>query len=133
MAGYTFAMRTLFWLATIGSAAVVVFVLRYLLRKHAERERAAEARAAEFLVQMGAIPRPAAAPALAPAPAPAPGPNALNTQKLLFDAAHKASDAGEPALAIQLYARLLARFPESAFAAEARSAAEMQKKKLIKP
>ena len=124
-------MRTLFWLATIGSAAVVVFVLRYLLRKHAERERAAEARAAEFLVQMGAIPRPAAAPALAPAPAP--GPNALNTQKLLFDAAHKASDAGEPALAIQLYARLLARFPESAFAAEARSAAEMQKKKLIKP
>jgi hypothetical protein len=116
----------LFWLATIGSAAIIVFVLRYLLRKHSERERAAEARAAEFLVQMGAAPRPATAPASSPAP------STLETQKLLFEAAHKAGDAGEHALAIQLYARLLARFPDSAFAGEARSAAEAQKKKLVK-
>jgi hypothetical protein len=127
-------MTTLFWLATIGSAAIVVFVLRTLLRRHADRERAAEARAAEFLVQMGAAPRAAAAPSPAPMPMPAPvlGPKPLDTQKLLFDAAHKAGAAGEPALAIQLYARLLARFPDSGFAAEARAAADLQKKKLVK-
>lgn len=56
----------------------------------------------------------------------------LPTQKLLFEAAHKAGEAGEPALAIQLYARLLARFPHSAFAAQARAAVEAQKRKLSK-
>ena len=53
-------------------------------------------------------------------------------QKLLFEAAHKAGEAGEPALAIQLYARLLARYPETAFAAQARAAVESEKRKLAK-
>ena len=45
----------------------------------------------------------------------------------------KAGEAGEPVLSIQLYARLLARYPESAFAAQARAAVEAQKQKLAKP
>ena len=56
----------------------------------------------------------------------------LAQQKLLFEAAHKAGEAGEPALAIQLYARLLARYPASAFAPQARAAVEALKKKLVK-
>ena len=105
-----------------------------ILRKHAERKQAAEARAAAFMSQM----RPAAAPkldaALAPkaeaAPAPAPD---LGVQKLLFEAAFKAAEAGEPALSIQLYARLIARYPGGAFVAQARSAAEKEKAKLARP
>jgi hypothetical protein len=73
----------------------------------------------------------APAPVATPVPAPAPA-NSLETQKLLFDAARKAGDAGEPALALQLYGRLLARFPDSAFAGEVRAAVEAQKKKLAK-
>jgi outer membrane protein assembly factor BamD (BamD/ComL family) len=57
----------------------------------------------------------------------------LPQQKLLFEAAAKAAEAGEPVLSIQLYARLLARFPDSAFAAQARAAVEAQKLKLAKP
>ena len=54
-------------------------------------------------------------------------------QKLLFEAAAKAGEAGEPALSIQLYARLIARYPDSAFVAQARAAVEAQKSKLAKP
>ena len=41
------------------------------------------------------------------------------------------AEAGEPALAIQLYARLLARYPDSALGIQARAAVEAQKKKLV--
>ena len=51
-------------------------------------------------------------------------------QKLLFEAAAKAGEAGEAVLSIQLYARLLARYPDSTFASQARAAVEAQKKKL---
>ncbi len=44
----------MFWLAVAVSAAVFVFLVRYFLRKHAERERTAQARAAELLAQMRA-------------------------------------------------------------------------------
>jgi hypothetical protein len=57
---------------------------------------------------------------------------ALARQKLLLEAAAKAGEAGEPVLSIQLYARLLARYPESGFAAQARAAVEAQKKNLAK-
>jgi len=81
--------------------------------------------------------RPATAPLLAPAPAPAAAaaPPAVEApqERLLFDAAHKAGEAGEPALAIQLYAKLLSRFPKTIFTARARAAVEEQKKKLAKP
>jgi len=56
----------------------------------------------------------------------------LAKQRLLFDAAVKAGEAGEPVLSIQLYARLLARYPDSAFSSQARAAVELQKKNLTK-
>jgi outer membrane protein assembly factor BamD (BamD/ComL family) len=36
-------------------------------------------------------------------------------------------------LCIQLYAKLLSRYPQTSFAAQARAAVEVQKKKLAKP
>jgi hypothetical protein len=51
-------------------------------------------------------------------------------QRLLLEAASKAGEAGEPALSIQLYAKLLARYPQTSFAEQARAAVEAQKKKL---
>ena len=114
-------MKAMFWLAVLVSAAVAAFLLRYLLRKHAERERASEARAAQFFAQVAGG-KPPATPA-------APVPSSLETQKLLFEAARKAGEAGEPELARQLYGRLLARFPDSNFA----SAVAEAQKKLIKP
>jgi len=57
----------------------------------------------------------------------------LAQQKLLFEAASKAGEAGEAVLSIQLYARLVARFPNSALGAQARQAVEAQKKKLVIP
>ena len=68
---------------------------------------------------------PAAAPGIAAA-------DELRTQKLLFEAAHQAGEAGEPALALQLYARLLSRYPASTLAGAANAAVEAQKKKLLK-
>src|SRR5262245_24040702 len=130
IARYTFPMQTMFWLAVAVSAVVFVFIIRYVLRKISDKERASEARAAEFMAQLAArAPAPEAPPK---ATAPTPAGNRLETQKLLFDAARKAGDAGEPALSAQLYERLLARFPDSGFAAQVRAAAEAQKKKLNK-
>lgn len=57
----------------------------------------------------------------------------LTQQKLLFEAASKAGEAGEAVLSIQLYARLVARYPNSTFLAQARDAVEAQKKKLATP
>ena len=54
----------------------------------------------------------------------------LAQQKLLFEAAAKTGDAGEPALSIELYGRLLERFPQGPFADQARSAIEAQRRKL---
>ena len=130
-------MKTLFWAAVLVSAGVLVFIVRYVMQKQAARERASEARAAELLAltagaKLAAAPVPAAAesrPAV-PATAPAPARAKLETQKLLFDAARRAGEADEPDLALQLYARLLARFPDSAFADEVRAASEAQRKKL---
>jgi len=56
----------------------------------------------------------------------------LAKQRLLLEAAAKAGEAGEPVLSIQLYARLLARYPDSTFSSTARAAVEMQKKNLTK-
>jgi hypothetical protein len=127
-------MKAMFWLAILVSVAAAVLIVRYIVRKQSQREHAAEARAAEFLAQMAGAKPAAPAPVAAEArpAAPARGPDALEAQKLLFDAARKAGEAGEPALALQLYERLLARFPGSAFAGEARAAAEGQKKRLMK-
>jgi TolA-binding protein len=121
-------MRVLFWIIAAGFVALCVGLVWFVRRRLAERRQAEEARMAAFV--SGLVPAPAQ-PAAPPAPAPGTG-NDLPVQKLLFEAAHKASEAGEPAIAIQLYARLLARYPASPFAAEARTAVEAQKKKLAK-
>lgn len=115
-------MKLLFWVLVIAAAAGFAYWLRSWRRRQEEREQAAEQRLAEFMVQA----RAQVAPGSPVAPAdPA--------QKLLFEAAGKAGEANEPALAIQLYARLLSRFPNGAFAAQARTAVESQKRKLAKP
>src|SRR5262245_30376533 len=84
-AGYTFGMKTLFWLAVLASIVMAVLVIRHIVRKQAARQRAEEARAAELLAVVAAN-RPASAPAPAPAAAPVPA-NELGLQKLLFEAA----------------------------------------------
>lgn len=107
-------MKLLFWLLVIAVVAGFAYWLQSWRRRQAERERAAAERLASFVAQ-------ATAAVVDPA------------QKLLFDAAAKAGEANEPALSIQLYARLLSRFPDTKFAAQARAAVEVQKKKLAKP
>ncbi|HWA37680.1 MAG TPA: hypothetical protein VG873_07440 [Burkholderiales bacterium] len=110
-------MKSLAWLLAIGSIVAVAWGWLRLRRRAEERRQAEAARAASFLAQ--AVARPAAT-AATPAP----------EERLLADAAAKAGEAGEPALAIQLYARLVARFPQGALAAQAKLAVEAQKKKL---
>jgi hypothetical protein len=130
-------MNKLFWLAVIAFVAALVWLVWFILRKVEERRLAEEARAAAFVSDLGPAAKPILAPAAArPAPAPVvpvsapPGDIAL--QKLLFEAAHKAGEAGEAALAIQLYARLLARYPATGLAEPARAAAAALKRKLVK-
>ena len=132
-------MRTMFWLLLFAVAVAAGWLVRRSLRQWNARQRAEEARFADFMAGTTAAKPKAAAPEPAPplmAAAPAaPLPQAadgLAQQRMLFEAAHKAGEAGEPALAIQLYGRLLARYPGTAFADQARAGAAAQKKKLIK-
>ena len=133
-------MKAAFWLLVVASLVAVAWTLRLAFVKLRERKRAEEARAAEFLAQMVGVPARKDPPGLSPnAPPAAPTAGAvpavgndLATQKMLFEAADKAALAGEPALAIQLYARLLARFPATGFAQPARAAAAALKKALVK-
>jgi hypothetical protein len=113
-------VKALAWLIFIASIAVVGYAVVQWRKRWAERQRMAQARITQFLAQVR--PPTAAAPATASA--------AMPQERLLLEAAGKAGEAGEPALAIQLYARLIARFPQSAFAAQARAAVAEQKKKL---
>jgi hypothetical protein len=107
-------------------------------RRFTERGRAAEERLATQMVEAmtAAKPKPVAEAKLAEPKAPAapkPVEDAAGPalQKLLFEAAFKAGEAGEPVLSIQLYARLIARYPDSALGMQARAAVEAQKKKLL--
>jgi TolA-binding protein len=117
--GYTFPVKVAVLLVVLGAIALFAYALWSVRRRLQERERASQERFAAFIAQ--AKPRKADE-----------APSTLPLQKLLFEAAAKAADAGEPALAIQLYERFLARFPESAFAPQARGAIEAQKLKLAK-
>jgi len=141
-------MSFLFAVVVMALIGAMVFMIWLFRRRTEERERAEQARAAAFLSGLAGAPKSAEpAPPHMPvphasphAPAPvavphAPVPHAHNDlalQKLLFEAAHKAGEANEPALAIQLYARLLARYPATSFAEPARAAAAALKKKLVK-
>jgi hypothetical protein len=132
-------MQTMAWVVLAAIAAALAYAGWQLRKRWVERSRAAAARAASFLAQ--AAPTPAAAALAQPTPAqtsaapdaPSRKDNAsLPQQKLLFEAAAKAAEAGEPVLSIQLYARLLARYPDSGFADQVRAAVEGEKKKLAK-
>ena len=146
-------MKSIFWLGVLAFVVAAAWLIARIRRTMQERKRAEEERAASFLAGMAGsagpgVAAPIAAPPAAAAAAPAAAPSAnpvaraevprarpvddLAQQKLLFESAHKAGEAGEPALAIQLYARLLVRYPASAFAEQARAGAEAQKKKLVK-
>lgn len=117
-------MNALFWFLLVAAAAGFVYWLRSWQRREAERQRASEERLASFMAQATAAAKPGATVA-APKPAdPA--------QRLLFEAATKAGEANEPVLSIQLYARLLSRFPDTAFASQAHAGVQAQKKKLTK-
>lgn len=117
-------------LAAIGVVAYAFWVWRKRLR---ERNQASEERMLAFMAQARPAASIAPAAAVPPDPTPVPPDPTLAQQKLLLEAATKAGEAGEPALSIQLYARLLARYPQTAFAAQARAAVEAQKRKLAKP
>jgi hypothetical protein len=122
--GYTFRMKQVIWLVALGIVGGLGYWIWVASRRWGERKRAAEERFASFMAQTM---RPAA-PKLDPLPAAD-----LAPQKLLLEAAAKAAEAGEPALSIQLYARLIARYPAGAFATQARAAVEAQKSKLARP
>ncbi len=113
-------------LAAVGVLGYAVWIWRERLQ---QRERASQERFAAFLKE---VKPPAVSGVRTPPEAPIPAPSPLAPQKLLFEAAMKAGEAGEPVLAIQLYARLLSRFPETALGAQARAAIEVQKAKLAK-
>jgi len=132
-------MKAMVWFITFAALAGVVYGVVRARAKWQERARASEERFASFMAKAlpgGAPAAGTAAPAIAAAPAAAPtiatakASNEIVTQRLLLEAASKAGEAGEPALAIQLYAKLLARYPQCAFAQQARAAVEAQKKKL---
>ena len=109
--------KGLVWLLGFACLLVVGWAVWRARAKLAESRQAEEARAASFLAQ--AVARPAAG---ASAPAP--------QEALLFEAGGKAAQAGEPALAIQLYAKLIARFPAGPLAEKARAAAMAEKQRL---
>ena len=104
-------------------AAGVVYALRRAYAQWSERSHESETRMAALLAEMkGTVQASAAQPRPKEAP----------QERLLFDAAAKAAQAGEPVLAIQLYARLLSRYPHTSLAATARAAVAEQKAKLAK-
>jgi len=127
IARYTFRMKGLLWLVVIAALAGVAWMIARWRRQWLERQAAAEARLASFIAQSG----PVVAPPITSAPATAAAPAAQAPQeRLLLDAAAKAGEAGEPALSIQLYAKLLSRYPQTTYASQARTAVAAQKKKL---
>src|SRR3954468_7060125 len=129
--GYTFRMKVVIWLALLGIVAGFGYAFWLVMRKHAERKRAAEERLAAFIAQTV---KPAA-PKLSAVPASVPTARAvvdLVPQKLLLEAASKAGEAGEPTLSLQLYARLIARYPDGPFSAQALAAVEALKSKLAR-
>jgi hypothetical protein len=114
-------MKGMVWLLTLAAIGLLGYVLWAWRKRWRDHQRVSEERLATFLAQT----RPTT-------PVPAVDPSAPQ-QRLLLEAAAKAGEAGEPALSIQLYARLIARYPDSALGAQARAAVEAQKKKLATP
>jgi len=131
-------VKVLAWLLLIACFGSLWWGVGRWRKRLRERDAASEARFATLLAQAktGAAPASAAsavAPPVAPAaPPPIPPGAVAREERLLVDAATKAGDAGEPVLAIQIYARLLSRYPQTSFAAYARNAVAELKKKVAK-
>ena len=114
-------MKGLLWVVIIAALAGLVWGIARWRRQWIERQQAAEARLANFIAK---------AKPSTPTVAVAAPPTIAPQERLLLDAAAKAGEAGEPVLSIQLYAKLLSRYPQTQFAAQARAAVEAQKRKL---
>jgi len=134
-------VKLVIWFIGLAAMAGIVYGLWRAKARWEERSRASEERFASFMAQTlpgglpaapgtPAAPRMAIAPAVPPMIAEAKASHEVAIQRLLLEAASKAGEAGEPALSIQLYAKLLARYPNCTFAQQARAADETQKKKL---
>jgi hypothetical protein len=121
-------MKHVFAFLLIAGAAGLAFWFWRAYQHFAERSRASDQRFASAMTDV--MSTKATAPLLAPKPAQDLA--GMAQQKLLYEAASKAGEAGEPVLSIQLYARLLARYPDTTLGTQARSAVEAQKKKLTK-
>ena len=113
-------MKQVFAFLLLAAVAGLAFWLWTAYRRFQERARGAEERLATAMTE--ALSAKAAKPAEDLA--------GMAQQKLLYEAASKAGEAGEAVLSIQLYARLLARYPDSTLGTQARAAVEAQKKKL---
>jgi hypothetical protein len=122
-------MKHVFAFLLIAGAAGLTFWFWRAYQRFAERSRAADQRFASAMTDVMSTSR-AVAPLLAPQPPQDLA--AMAQQRLLYEAAAKAGEAGEAVLSIQLYARLLARYPDSTLGTQARAAVEAQKKKLTK-
>ena len=114
-------MKHVFAFLLIAGAAGLAFWFWRAYQHFAERSRASDQRFASAMTQ-----------AMTTAQQAAPDVAGMAQQKLLYEAASKAGEAGEPVLSIQLYARLLARYPETTLGTQARAAVQAQKKKLTK-
>ena len=113
-------MKQVAWLLLVAVMAGIVYSLWRFRQVWRQRSQSSEERYSRLL----------ASTYTAPSAQPAQDVAALSQQKLLLEAASKAGEAGEAALSIQLYAKLLSRYPESSFAGQARAAVEAQKKKV---
>ena len=114
-------MKQVFAFLLIAAGAGLAFWMWVAYRRFAERSRGAGERFASAMTQAMVPPKAKPAEDLA----------GVAQQKLLYDAAAKAGEAGEAVISIQLYARLLARYPDSTLGVQARAAVEAQKKKLV--
>ena len=114
-------MKQVFVFLLITAGAGLAFWMWVAYRRFAERSRGAGERFASAMTHAMVPAKPKVAEDLA----------AATQQKLLYEAAAKAGEAGEAVISIQLYARLLARYPDSTLGTQARAAVEAQKKKLV--
>ena len=108
------------WLLLAACAVGAAFLAWRSWQKISARKHAEEQRLAAFMAETLKTPRNDTAPAVTAIAAPVAA-DTLPIEKKLIEAAIKATEAGEPGIAEDLYRRLLERFPHSALADFART------------